>query len=113
VLETCSSPTFLYKFNPEAPLDTAGGPGTRLYVSCQDTGEVYIFDPFIPRLEMVFLVGRAPAGMVFAQSPTSGKPVAYAIGFGDNNISVVDLDPLSSTRHHVVQRIGFSSAVPR
>jgi hypothetical protein len=114
LLETCSSPTFLYKFNAYDPTDTHDGPGTRLYISCQDTGEVYVFDPFIPQLEKVFLVGRAPAGLVFAQENRApNKPVAYVVGFGDNNISVVDLDPTSSSRYHVVQRIGFPSAVPR
>jgi hypothetical protein len=108
VLETCSSPTFLYK-------NTAGeGLGDRLFVNCYDTGEVYVFDPSVPRLEATFQVGRGPAGMVFPPVPPGEFPtVAYVVGFGDNNISVVDLQPGSYTEYHVIQRIGFPSEVPR
>jgi hypothetical protein len=35
------------------------------------------------------------------------------VGFGDNNISVVDLEPGSATEYHVIQRIGYPSTVPR
>ena len=105
VLETCSSPTFLYK-------NTAGeGLGDRLFVNCYDTGEVYVFDPSVPRLEATFQVGRGPAGMVFPQGETA--TIAYVVGFGDNNVSVVDLRPGSPTEYHVIQRIGFPSEVPR
>jgi hypothetical protein len=51
--------------------------------------------------------------MVFSTSPINHKPIAYVVGFGDNNISVVDLDPTSPTEYHVIQRIGFPSTVPR
>jgi hypothetical protein len=37
----------------------------------------------------------------------------FIVGFGANNISVVDIKPGSVTENHVVQRIGFPSPVPR
>jgi hypothetical protein len=102
-LETCQGPTFLYKSD--------AGIGDRLFVNCFDTGEVYVFDPTVPRLEATFTVGRGPAGMIF---PKVAYPqVAYVIDFGDNDISVVDLQPGSPTEYHVIQRIGFPSEVPR
>jgi hypothetical protein len=106
VLETCSAPTFLYKHNPYGA-GVEGG--TRLFVNCYDVGEVYVFDPFVAHLERTLQVGRGPAGLVFPEN----APVAYVIGFGDNNVSVLDLDPASPTFYHVVQRLGFPSQVPR
>ena len=102
LLETCSSPTFLYQHD--------AGAGTRLYVSCFDTGEVYVFDPTGPTLETVFQAGRGPAGIVF---PEADPTIAYLIGFSDNNVSVLDLAPGSATQYHVIQRLGFPSVTPR
>ena len=53
-----------------------------------------------------------PGGLALSQSSPTGNR-AYVVGFGSNNVSVVDLDPTSATRYHVIQRIGFPSAVPR
>lgn len=105
ILETCGTPTYLYKYD--------AGAGPRLFVSCQDSGEVYVYDPRVPRIERTFQVGRSPAGLEFVNRSSGARPVAYVIGFGDNNISVVDLQPGSRTEYHVVQRIGFPSTVPR
>jgi hypothetical protein len=105
VLETCSSPTFLYK--------TSSGGVDRLLVNCFDVGEMYVFDPAVPHLESTLQIGRGPAGLVIGHAPVGGNPLAYVVGFGDNNISVIDLDPTSATRYHVIQRIGFPSTVPR
>jgi len=102
LLETCSSPTFLYQHD--------AGAGTRLYVSCFDTGEVYVFDPTGPTLETIFQAGRGPAGIVF---PDADPTIAYLIGFSDNNVSVLDLAPGSATQYHVIQRLGFPSVTPR
>jgi DNA-binding beta-propeller fold protein YncE len=38
---------------------------------------------------------------------------AYVVAFGDNDIAVLDLDPQSPTRNHVIERIGFPSPTPR
>jgi hypothetical protein len=97
LLETCSSPTYLYH------------QGTRLYVNCFDTGEIYVFDATIPTLLTSFQVGRGPAGMVFDPK----LPVAYVLNFTQNDIAVVDLAPGSPTEDHVIQRIGFPTITPR
>jgi hypothetical protein len=103
VLETCGSPTFLDMFT----FDPAVGP--RLFVTCSTDGEIYVFDPTVPRLVRSFLVGRGPAGLV----PDVARQVAYVVGFGDNNISVIDLRPGSPTEYRVTQRIGFPRTIPR
>jgi hypothetical protein len=101
VIETCSSPTFLYQHD--------AGDGMRLYVNCFDTGEIYVFDPYVPALISSFQVGRGPGGMVF--DPT--LPVAYVLDFSQNDLVVVDLQPGSPTEDHVIQRLGFPSTSPR
>jgi hypothetical protein len=105
VLETCGSPTFLDKYPDENP----ESPETRLFVTCFADGEIYVYDPSVPRLVKTFPVGRGPSGLVFDKP----RKVAYVVGFGDNNISVIDLDPASATQYHVVQRIGFPRVTPR
>ena len=101
VLETCGSPTFLDQND--------NGVGPRLFVTCFADGEIYVFDPSVPRLVKTFRVGRGPAGLVFDQH----RPVAYAVGFGDNNVSVINLEPGSETEYQVIQRIGFPRTIPR
>jgi hypothetical protein len=101
VIETCSSPTFLYQHD--------AGDGARLFVNCFDTGEVYVFDPAGPTLLTTFGVGRGPAGMVF----DTARPLAYVLDFSQSDVSVVDLAPRSPTQYHVVQRIGFPTVTPR
>ena len=101
VLETCSSPTFLYQHD--------SGDGPRLFVNCFDTGEVYVFDPTGPTLLTTFAVGRGPAGMVFDPA----RPLAYVLDFSQNDVSVVDLAPGSPTQYHTVQRLGFPTVTPR
>jgi DNA-binding beta-propeller fold protein YncE len=104
VLETCNAPAFLDD-------NHARGNDLRLYVTCFEDGEVYVFDPHIPRLVDIIEVGRGPAGL--ALDPTGKGDVMYVVGFGANNISVVDIKPGSPTENHVIQRLGFPSAVPR
>ena len=101
ILETCSSPTFLDQYD--------SGVGPRLFVTCFADGEVDVFDPTVPRLVKTFQVGRGPSGLVFDK----GRQVAYVVGFGDNNISVIDLAPGSATEYSVIQRIGFPRTSPR
>jgi hypothetical protein len=101
VLETCGSPTFLDQRDL--------GVGPRLFVTCFADGEIYVFDPAVPRLVKTFRVGRGPSGLVFDEH----RPFAYVVGFGDNNVSVIDLEPGSPTEYQVVQRIGFPRTSPR
>jgi hypothetical protein len=126
-LETCGSPTVLDKYprqpRPTPPLTPPSPsmpssypkapildqPNTRLFVSCFADGEVYVYDPFVPQLVRTFSVGRGPAGLVFDDK----RQVAYVVGFGDNNVSVIDLAPDSPTEYHVIQHIGFPRTAPR
>jgi hypothetical protein len=101
LIETCSSPTFLYQHD--------AGDGPRLFINCFDTGEVYVVDPAGPTLLTTFAVGRGPAGMVF----DTARSLAYVLDFSQNDVSVVDLAPRSPTQYHVVQRLGFPSVTPR
>jgi YVTN family beta-propeller protein len=101
IIETCMAPTFLQK--------DGVGIDTRLYVTCFESGQVYVIDPFVPRLTNVIDVGRGPAGLAFDDT----RQVAYVVGFSASNLSVVDLKPGSPTQFHVIQRIGFPSPTPR
>jgi hypothetical protein len=108
-MEICQGPTNLaqpMKSDGKTPL--FGVP--LLFITCFDSGEVYVVDPAGPQIRSIIQVGRQPITTVF----DSTDPLhAYVIGFGANNVSVVDLNPFSPTRDHVVERIGFPSAVPR
>lgn len=81
-----------------------------LFITCFDSGEVYVVDPAVPQIRSVIQVGRQPISTVFDSTDALH---AYVIGFGANNVSVVDLDPASPTRDRVIQRVGFPNAVPR
>jgi hypothetical protein len=112
-LETCTSPTFLYRHN-------AGHAGEKLFVNCSADGQIWVFDPAVPRLVAILSIGRAPAGIVFEPAPDDDDDAgehygttAYVVGFGDNNISVVDLTPGSDTEYRVVHRLGFPRVSPR
>jgi DNA-binding beta-propeller fold protein YncE len=105
IVETCQAPTFLQQ--------AGTGADTRLYITCFESGQVYVVDPFVPRLTNVIEVGRGPAGLAFAPPGPNGERLAYVVGFSANNVSVVDLTPGSGTQFHVIQRIGFPSSVPR
>jgi hypothetical protein len=105
VLETCAGPTFLQSYD--------AGEGMRLYVTCFDQGQIYIFDPTVPRLIAVLNAGRGPAGIAFPDQPRTDHALGYIVGFSANDISVVDLTPGSSTQYHIVQRIGFPTLAPR
>ena len=78
-------------------------------MTCFEAGQIYVVDPKLPGVVGVIEAGRGPAGLKFSND---GKR-AYVIGFGHNNISVVDLDPGSPTQYHVIHRLGFPSVLPR
>ena len=106
VLETCAGPTFLQSFD--------SGEGTRLYVTCFDQGQIYVFDPYVPKLISIINAGRGPAGLAFPPTLRPDRPtLAYIVGFSANDIPVLDIRPGSPTQYHVVQRIGFPSLEPR
>jgi DNA-binding beta-propeller fold protein YncE len=107
-MEICQGPTHLAQ-----PTDGQGNPlfgVPMLFITCFDSGELYVVDPSVPQIRSIIPVGREPINTVFdPNDPTR----AYVMGFGANNVSVVDLDPLSPTHDRVIQRIGFPSPVPR
>jgi YVTN family beta-propeller protein len=125
VVEMCQGPTFLHMSPPYRPADvTTGATDTdtdkTLFVTCFEAGEVYVVDPYTPQIISIIEVGRGPAGLAFGCAkppcdPTSpiGLDRAYVVGFGANNVSVIDLAKDSPTRYHVIERIGFPSPVPR
>jgi len=65
---------------------------------------------YVPKLVTIIEVGRGTVGAAF---PDADPTHAYVVGFGSNNVSIIDLDPTSPTRYHVIQRIGFPSPTPR
>jgi YVTN family beta-propeller protein len=106
VIEVCSSPTFLDKYSPPSQ-SSNDKPAVALYVTCFESGEVYVVDPYAARVVAIIEAGRGPSGLAFS----TVQQAAYVVGFGANNISVIDLAP-GTTQYHVVQRIGFPTAVP-
>src|SRR6185436_5554601 len=94
----------------------ASGRTVALFITCFDASEVYVVDPWVPRIRNVIPVGRGP---IVTLLPPEGvtDPVdaarAYVIGFGGNNVLVVDLAEGSPTQYRVIQRIGFASPTPR
>ena len=102
MLETCSSPTFLDQYD--------NGSGPRLFVSCFDDGEIYVFDPNGAAARDGRSCRPGPGRAGFRRSNADRR---LFVGFGDNDISVIDLMPGSRTEYHVIQRIGFPSTVPR
>jgi len=116
VVEMCQGPTFLYMSPPYRPSVIATGAtdtdtDKRLFVSCFEAGEVYVVDPYVPQIISIIEVGRGPAGLTFSNEQPAPS-YAYVVGFGANNVSVIDLRP-GGTQYHVIQRIGFPSPVPR
>jgi YVTN family beta-propeller protein len=108
-LEMCQGPVSLSR-QITADGTPFGLDGPTLFVTCFDSGEVYVIDASVPRLKAIVPVGRGPVYTVFdATQPARG----YVVGFGGNDVSVLDLDPASATQYRVIQRIGYPSATPR
>jgi YVTN family beta-propeller protein len=107
-LEMCQGPLSLAQQTVHGV--PAGLDGPTLFVTCFDSGEVYVVDATVPRVKAIIPVGRGPVYTLFDDTdPTRG----YVVGFGGNNVSVLDLDPASPTSYRVIQRIGYPSATPR
>jgi DNA-binding beta-propeller fold protein YncE len=74
----------------------------RAYVTCFDIGEVWVVDTDRGLLEATIPVGRGPDSIVIS---TVHKQ-AYVGNYGDDTISVVDIDPQSPTYQHAVLQLG-------
>jgi DNA-binding beta-propeller fold protein YncE len=84
----------------------SGGIGERAFVSCFQSGEVYVIDPNgASTVEDVISVGRAPFAMTAAES----RQLLFVSTFLEDSIAVIDLDPTSATFYRVVMRIGVRS----
>jgi DNA-binding beta-propeller fold protein YncE len=95
-VEVCNGPTKILWHD--------AGRGPRLFVNCFEGGQVYSLDPELLAIEGIVEVGAGPADLEFSPvDPT----IAYVTAFANNNVSVIDLKPGSSTEYRVVQRIGF------
>ena len=121
VIEMCQGPTFLHMSPPYRPTSVLTGAtdtdtDKTLFVSCFEAGEVYVVDPYTPQIISIIEVGRGPAGLSFScEDPPdciAAPQRAYVVGFGANNVSVIDLSA-GPTKYHVIERIGFPSPVPR
>jgi DNA-binding beta-propeller fold protein YncE len=83
-----------------------GGEGNRVYISCFQSGELYVVDPRgISRVEAVTTVGRGP----FSVAAAASRQLLFISTFLDDAIAVVDIDPASPTVNRVVLRIGARS----
>lgn len=79
------------------------GDGDRVYISCFQDGQLYVVDPSgPPTVEDIIAVGRGPYAVVAAPS----RKKVYVTNFLEDTIAVVEADPKSPLRNHVILRIG-------
>lgn len=95
-IDVCAGPSQL--------LEHDAGRGSRLYVTCFDSGQIYVVEPESMVVAEAIDVGRGPSMLMFDET---NKSIAYVTGFIDNNVSVIDLRVNSPTESRVIQRIGF------
>src|SRR5581483_8840908 len=91
VIEMCSSPITMDMYprpDPDHPSDAP----VRLYVTCFESGQVYVVDPYSTQVVAIIEAGRGPSGLAFS-TDAEGRLFAYVVGFGANNVSVIDLKP--------------------
>ncbi len=83
-----------------------GGAGERAFVTCFQSGELYVVDPRgASAVEAVTSVGRGPFGLAAAET----RQLLFVSTFLEDSIAVVDLDPASASFYRVVMRIGVRS----
>jgi DNA-binding beta-propeller fold protein YncE len=83
--------------------DAGGAVGERVFVSCYQSGELYVIDGRNGlRVESVTTVGRGPYGLAFAPA----DKLLFVSNFLEDSVAVVDADPASPTAYHVILRIG-------
>jgi DNA-binding beta-propeller fold protein YncE len=78
------------------------GGETLAYVPCFASGEVWVVDGVRLHLVDTIAVGRGPAAIAVARS----KKRAFVANYGEDTVSVIDLDPASPGYHHAVLELG-------
>jgi DNA-binding beta-propeller fold protein YncE len=78
-----------------------------VYVTCFNSDRVYVIDPVLRRPVDVILTGNGPH--VFVTDPARGR--GYLVNFIESTVSVVDLDPASTTFNEVRATLGIPEKV--
>jgi hypothetical protein len=97
-VQVCSGPTEMQMHDVDA------GRGDRIFITCYDTGQVYVVDPLRMTVTAIIDVGAGPTSLVF--SPTDATK-AYIASFFNSHLSVIDFKPGSRTENHVILRMGL------
>jgi YVTN family beta-propeller protein len=93
-VEICSAPSEIGLYDP--------GDGLRLYVPCFGNGQVWVINAAGLNVEATIDVGIGPSSIAIATS----RRQAYVGNYGEDTITVVDLDRNSPTYHYGVLRLG-------
>lgn len=85
--------------------DLGGTTGERAFVSCFQSGELYVLDGRSGlRVDNVTTVGRGPYAMALA----ADKHLLFVSNFLEDSVAVVDVDPTSPTAYRAILRIGVT-----
>ncbi len=83
--------------------DLGGVTGERVFVSCFQSGELYVIDGRHGlRVDAVTTVGRGPYALALA----ADRKLLFVSNFLEDSVAVVDVDPTSATAYRVILRIG-------
>ena len=96
-VQVCGGPTEMQMH------DAGAGRGKRIFITCYDTGQIYVVDPLRMTVTAIVDAGAGPTSLVF--SPDATK--AYLASFFNSHISVIDFAPGSRTENHVILRMGL------
>jgi hypothetical protein len=96
-VQVCGGPT-------EMQMPDAGPGKGRIFITCYDTGQIYVIDPIHMTVTAKIDVGAGPTSLVF--SPTEPTK-AYVASFFNSHLSVIDFAPGSRTENHVILRLGL------
>ena len=93
-----------------SPAEVAIAPGATpgdeiVYVADYHDDGLYAVDPRAMAVVARIQVGEGPYGVAVQDDPAIGPRRAYVALFEENGLSVVDLDPASSTYHTEIARL--------
>jgi DNA-binding beta-propeller fold protein YncE len=97
-VQVCGGPTEMQMH------DAGSGRGARIFITCYDTGQIYVVDPIRMAVTAIVDAGAGPTSLVF--SPTDATK-AYLASFFNSHLSVIDFAPGSRTENHVILRMGL------